>query len=140
MWVEVQSKNYPWISSVTLWIIVYAKDYGFFLRVKQPVLRVPANLKKEIVEISKSNSQGMEPKLWYSENKRHPLGQFRFWSKKTPTDKNSKFNQAIRMNLQLTIYAMSFTPETFPQTSRIVVAAIKAFNHFIFTVFNAIIA
>ena len=57
-----------------------------------------------------------------------------------PTGKIPELYLAIRMNLQLTIYAISFTPETFPQTRRIVVAAIKAFNHFIFTVFNAIIA
>ena len=93
----------------------------FNLRVKQQIIRLPANFKK-FVEISKLNSHGMEPNCDW------------------PTEKIPEFNLAIRMKLQFTIYAISSTPKTFPQTSRIVVAAIKAFNHFIFTVFNAIVA
>ena len=52
----------------------------------------------------------------------------------------SEFNLTISMKLKLTVNAISFTPETFPQTSRIVVAAKKTFNHCNFTAFNADIA
>ena len=53
---------------------------------------------------------------------------------------NLEIFERTRIKFQLTGNAISFTPKTFPQTSRIVVATRKAFNHFIFTIFNAIIA
>ena len=53
---------------------------------------------------------------------------------------NSGIFSVTRIKLQLTVNAISFTPKTFSQTSRIVVATRKAFDHFNFTVFNAIIA
>ena len=43
-------------------------------------------------------------------------------------------------DFELTANAISSIPKTFSQTSRVVVAAIKKFDHCIFTAYNAIIA